>query len=66
MEKLRITEEHIKEASEWAKEKAFAICENGSERPRVYSTLMEGVRIGFLTVADNPGEAEDLLKQWWK
>lgn len=63
---IRITEEHVKEASEWAKEAAFSICENDSERPRVYSAIMEGVRIAFLLVAENSSEAEDLLKEWWE
>ena len=66
MEKLRITEEHIKKASDWAKEAAFYICESDSERAFIYSSFMEGVRIALLTVADNPGEAEDLLKEWWE
>lgn len=66
MEKLRITEDHVKEASEWAKEAAFDICQNDSERPRVYSSIMEGVRIAFLLVAENSSEAEDLIKEWWE
>lgn len=61
-----ITAAHVKEASDWAKERAFAICGQDAERPRVYSALMEGVRIGLLTVADNPREAEDLIKEWWE
>lgn len=66
MEEIRITEEHVKDAVEWAKEAAFSICENDSERPRVYSAIMEGVRIAFLLVAENSSEAEDLLKEWWE
>lgn len=66
MERFRITEEHVKGATEWAKETAFDICLKDDERPRVYSAIMEGVRIAFLTVAENDGEAEDMLKEWWE
>ena len=66
MKAIRITEDHVKEASEWAKEAAFSICENDSERPRVYSAIMEGVRIGLLTVASNLNETEELIKEWWE
>lgn len=66
MDKIKITEQMVKEATEWAEELASDICPQFDERPRVYSSIMEGVRIAFLTVAENPGEAEDMLKEWWE
>lgn len=66
MEKFKISEAHVKDATAWAKEVAFDICQNDDERPRVYSAIMEGVRIAFLTVAENDGETEDMIKEWWE
>ena len=66
MEKLIIKEPMVKDMTEWARELAFDISMQDDERPRVYATIMEGVRVALLTVAENPGEAEDLLKEWWE